>query len=235
MSLSNPQEVAFCLALVRAVLAEMRRVLAVTPPPAAGDTTSELAHAHSIGVITPYQNQLRGLRRAFQSAGLLGHHHQQPNSNWTGAGLSSDPLLLPGGHGRAHVELNTIDGFQGREKDIIIFSCVRAAAAGAAGAPSTTPQSIGFLADPRRLNVAITRARFALYVVGHGATLSASSELWGRYLSFLQLIPLDSAQSASPPPCPHSTQFNSTSLNFTQLHSTPLNSTQFHPNNNAVY
>ena len=55
------------------------------------------------------------------------------------------------------VEAATVNTFQGREKDYIIFSCVR----------SNPSHIVGFLNNSRRLNVAITRARFGLFVIGN--------------------------------------------------------------------
>ncbi|NWQ79722.1 SETX helicase, partial [Columbina picui] len=59
-------------------------------------------------------------------------------------------------------EVDTVDAFQGREKDCIIVTCVRA---------NSTKGSIGFLASLQRLNVTITRARFSLFILGSLKTL----------------------------------------------------------------
>jgi len=74
------------------------------------------------------------------------------------------------------VEIKSVDGYQGREKDIIIFSCVRA----------NSSASVGFLEDWRRMNVAITRAKAALFIVGNRATLHAGDEHWRRYIDWLE-------------------------------------------------
>jgi superfamily I DNA and/or RNA helicase len=65
-------------------------------------------------------------------------------------------LPIPG------LEIDSVDGFQGREKEAVVLSLVR----------SNTENEIGFLADVRRTNVALTRARRKLIVVGDSATLS---------------------------------------------------------------
>jgi senataxin len=67
------------------------------------------------------------------------------------------------------VAFGTIDGFQGQEKDIIIVSTVR-------GGPGVS--SIGHVSDIRRMNVAITRARSSLFILGHAATLERSDGQW---------------------------------------------------------
>ena len=59
------------------------------------------------------------------------------------------------------LEIDSVDGFQGREKEAVLISCVR----------SNQTGEIGFLADTRRMNVALTRARRKLIVVGDSATL----------------------------------------------------------------
>jgi ATP-dependent exoDNAse (exonuclease V) beta subunit len=61
-----------------------------------------------------------------------------------------------------------VDGFQGQEKDIIILSTVR----------SGSSPTIGFLKDARRMNVALTRAKSSLFVIGNARTLERGDERW---------------------------------------------------------
>ena len=114
---------------------------------AAGLTSGGGGRPVSLSVITPYAAQANLISR------LLRESRDCP---------------------QGQVEINTIDGFQGREKDCVIFSCVR----------SNNSRTMGFVADKRRLNVAITRARGLLCVVGHGPTLKYDPT-WKAFLDSL--------------------------------------------------
>ena len=73
------------------------------------------------------------------------------------------------------VEVHTVDGYQGREKEVIIFSCVR----------SNSDGIVGFLSDARRLNVALTRAKRGLIVIGDPDTLR-NDETWASWLDYIR-------------------------------------------------
>ena len=78
----------------------------------------------------------------------------------------------------ADVEVDTVDAFQGREKDAILVSLTR----------SNSEGQLGFLTDLRRINVAITRARRHLFVVGDSATLSGHP-FYARFIESTQQGP----------------------------------------------
>jgi len=71
--------------------------------------------------------------------------------------------------------VSSIEEFQGKEKDFIIISCVR----------SNGNSKLGFLSDFRRLNVALTRAKFGLIICGNAGLLS-TDKLWNILLNFYQ-------------------------------------------------
>lgn len=98
----------------------------------------DLVKDSSIGIISPYAEQVRYLR-----------HKQEEEEVFR----------------ELDVEVNSIDGFQGQEKDVIIISLVR----------SNDSGEIGFLKDERRLNVAMTRARKKLIIIGDLSTLSSNN------------------------------------------------------------
>jgi superfamily I DNA and/or RNA helicase len=75
------------------------------------------------------------------------------------------------------VAVNTVDGFQGQERDIIYISLVR----------SNSEGEIGFLNDIRRMNVALTRAKKKLVVIGDSATLS-QHKFYKEFLSYIDEI-----------------------------------------------
>jgi ATP-dependent RNA/DNA helicase IGHMBP2 len=85
--------------------------------------------------------------------------------------LLRDMLPVPG------LEIDSVDAFQGREKEAVVISMVRSNADG----------EIGFLSDTRRTNVALTRARRKLLVIGDSATL-ASDPFYQRMIAYFETI-----------------------------------------------
>ncbi|KAL8427938.1 hypothetical protein Efla_003452 [Eimeria flavescens] len=111
---------------------------------------------HRLAVISPYAQQVHLLRRTIKA--LLG---------------------IPEGKS-CPVDVNTVDGFQGQEKDFIIFSAVRGVRSDREEAERST---VGFLGDMRRLNVAVTRGRVNLWMVGNGCFLRRD-KTWARLYAY---------------------------------------------------
>ena len=106
-----------------------------------------------VGVISPYRAQVQLLRQL----------------------LRKNESLKPF---RRFITVNTVDGFQGQERDIIVISLVR----------SNDEGQIGFLRDLRRMNVAITRARMKVIILGDRHTLTRHPfyrKLW-QYIQALK-------------------------------------------------
>ncbi|KAL2897301.1 putative helicase MAGATAMA 3 [Bienertia sinuspersici] len=78
-----------------------------------------------------------------------------------------------GENGGFTVSVRSVDGFQGGEEDVIIISTVRCNGTG----------SVGFLSDCRRTNVALTRARYCLWIIGSGTTLAHSDSVWEKLVT----------------------------------------------------
>jgi hypothetical protein len=139
---------------------------AALPPTAAADTPLPALRPHlvssQIGVVTPYLGQVRAIKR------VLAETHAKLRGS---AGRQS----VGPEHALDRVEVRSVDGFQGREKEIIVFSCVR----------SNNRCILGFLRDIRRLNVAITRAKRGLVLVGNSVCLS-SDPMWASFIEYLR-------------------------------------------------
>jgi DNA polymerase alpha-associated DNA helicase A len=74
------------------------------------------------------------------------------------------------------IEIGSVDGFQGREKEAVLISLVR----------SNDEGNVGFLKEKRRLNVAMTRAKRHLFVVGDGDLLSRGDEFLKQWIDWLR-------------------------------------------------
>lgn len=109
-----------------------------------------LGQAITMGIITPYRAQVDILHKLAEASPVLEALHKL-------------------------ITINTVDAFQGQERDVIAISFVR----------SNEKSEVGFLSDIRRTNVAMTRARKKLLMIGDSATLGAH-EFYLRLLEFVQ-------------------------------------------------
>lgn len=101
-----------------------------------------------VGIISPYRAQVQYLRQL-----IAKDPYFKPFISRRSQRFSSESSLI---------SVNTVDGFQGQERDVILISLVRANDEG----------QIGFLRDLRRMNVAMTRARMKLIILGDAPTMT---------------------------------------------------------------
>ncbi|XP_023635045.1 uncharacterized ATP-dependent helicase C29A10.10c [Capsella rubella] len=111
--------------------------------------SSERRQKMSVGVISPYKGQVRAIQDR------LGDKY---------GSLSGELFSL---------NVQSVDGFQGGEEDVIIISTVR----------SNVNGNVGFLNNRQRANVALTRAKHCLWVIGNETTLALSGSIWSELIS----------------------------------------------------
>lgn len=166
-------------------------------------------HSLTIAVITPYKAQVHRFKEAFRKSATIASIGSKSSQEVSKSGGGDNAKESAAVEETETIEINTVDGFQGREKDIVIFSCVRAGGGsgfhrsynGGADRSSRNSNyngshvagvengsaaycSIGFVSDERRMNVALTRARKALVIVGSVRKLKQDA-LWDSLLQSL--------------------------------------------------
>jgi len=112
-----------------------------------------LSKKWEVGLISPYRAQVRRFKELFQDT-----------STYPTLSMINEQLTI-----------DTIDGFQGQERDIMVISLVR----------SNPKGEIGFLSDTRRMNVALTRAKRKLVVIGDSSTIS-NHPFYQNFLDYVE-------------------------------------------------
>jgi len=118
------------------------------------EANDNFGEIEDVGVISPYRAQVKLLQNSYTDSVSFSEKAKEKLSG--------------------KIAVNTIDSFQGQERDIIYISLVR----------SNDDGKIGFLSDTRRMNVAMTRARKKLVIIGDSATISGNK----FYSSFLDYV-----------------------------------------------
>ncbi|MCO5595602.1 hypothetical protein L7F22_049647 [Adiantum nelumboides] len=129
------------------------------------ESTSWFNHVEATQVVKVLQQLKSGDDiRGWEDIGVIAPYRAQVR-------LLMDMLFSKSKDGYESLEVKTVDGFQGREKEVIVFCTVRANSRG----------ELGFVSDPRRMNVALTRAKRGLVVIGNSQTLACDTN-WGNWL-----------------------------------------------------
>lgn len=131
-----------------------------------------------IAVVTPYAGQRDALSAALAADPVVNPlqatvQRDADDARWLH--LDAAAAAAPAVDSINGLQVATVDSFQGHEKPVVVFSCVR----------SNHRAQLGFLRDRRRLNVALTRAQQALLIVGNADTLRHGDPLWRDYLDYL--------------------------------------------------
>jgi ATP-dependent RNA/DNA helicase IGHMBP2 len=146
-SSTNPEEAAFLFKHLGQLVSELQAKTGTD-----GKSLYTVENFPTIAVISPYKQQIYILKEQ----------------------LSHMPALLLYGD---KISVNTIDSFQGQERDIVYISMTR----------SNSEGEIGFLSDIRRMNVAMTRARKKLVVIGDSGTLS-SLDFYADFITYAEQL-----------------------------------------------
>ena len=159
LSISNPREALLAVAVADALLRASRDENADD-----GNESAALGSASDVGIIAPYAAQVRRVRELWTERTREASFERDESSG----DRKKNPTEAP------ELEVHSVDGFQGREKEIIVLCTTRA----------NESSNLGFVRDDRRMNVAMTRAKRGLIVLGNRATL-ASDPTWRAWLRWI--------------------------------------------------
>lgn len=128
-----------------------------------------------IGIVTPYRAQRDLISSLIEQNDLINPEREsvQVEVDRDDFFNESKPLTI---HQINGILIASIDAFQGREKEFMVMSCVR----------SNERNAIGFVKDGRRMNVALTRAKMGLFIVGDAECLKEGDALWKEFLQSLE-------------------------------------------------
>ncbi|GEQ66499.1 hypothetical protein JCM33374_g162 [Metschnikowia sp. JCM 33374] len=128
-----------------------------------------------IGIITPYRGQRNQICSILMRNRVINPRNELQSVDFDSEEFSDNSTRSTIQY-VSGVMIASIDAFQGREKDFIVVSCVR----------SNTSNQLGFLNDRRRLNVALTRAKYGLILIGDLESLKQGGNLWSNFVEFLE-------------------------------------------------